>query len=97
MSIDKSVCLTGNLSEGTINYVCCPNEFSEKKWLLSIASVSYNSSQIISTTSMITCNFVTSKKRDNKGEVLVYEQPLNIFHLKTTAQSPKNLFRFCKD
>ena len=72
------------------------NEFSENKWLIAIASVTFDSTETISTTCSLSCNFVTSRKRSTKGEIEVYEQPLNTFHMKTNAQASRGIFRFCE-
>ena len=93
---EKSVVIDGNLKEGPLIYTCYPNtEFSEVKWLLAINSVVFDSTTTVSSTCMITCNFVTSKKRNNRGDVIVYEQPLNLFHIKTSPTAPRGIFRFC--
>lgn len=93
----KSVSVRGNLNDGPIRYTCYPiNEFSENKWLIAIASVTFDSTETISTTCSLSCNFVTSRKRSTKGEIEVYEQPLNTFHMKTSAQASRGIFRFCK-
>ena len=96
MNADKSVCISGNFANGPISYTCYPtNEFSDKQWLLSVQSVSFNSANDLSATCVITCNFVTSQKRSTSGEVEFYEQPLNTFHLKTSRTSSRGIFRFC--
>ena len=97
MNAEKSVCVTGNTSNGPIVYNCYPvDEFSQGKWLLSIGSVSFDSSISNSATCAVTCNFVTGKKRSASGDVKIYGKPLNVFHLKTSSTSPRGIFRFCK-
>ena len=84
MNVLKSVSLSGNLKDGKILYTCYPNnEFSQQKWKLAIQAVVFDSSEVISKTCLITCNFVTNKKRSANGDVTIYQQPLNLFHLKT--------------
>ena len=96
MNATKSVCITGNLSNGSLSYICSPsNELSEKKWRLAIASVIFDSKDQISVTCVISCNFVTSRQRQLNGDIDICEQPLNIFHLKTSSQAPRGIFRFC--
>ena len=93
---EKSVCVQGNLKNGAIIYSCYPiNEFSQSKWLLAINSVTFDSAENISQTCSIGCNFITTKGRLQNGEIKIYEQPLNVFHLKTTASAKRGIFRFC--
>ena len=94
----KAVFCSGNVSNGQITYECYPNnEFSQGKWILALNSVTFDTALSLSLTCMITCNFVTSKKRTHGGEVKIFEQPLNIFYLKTTSTSPRGVSRFCKN
>ena len=93
---EKSVYVDGNIQNGTITYVCYPNnEFAQAKWLVAVNSVTFDSTENISKTCAITCNFVTGQRRTSKGEVEIYQQPLNIFHMKTTPAAPRGIFRFC--
>ena len=93
---EKSVIVNGNLKDGPLTYVCYPiNEFSQAKWPIALNSVSFDSGETLSKTCSITCNFVTGKKRSNRGEVEFYQEPLNIFHIKTSATAPRGIFRFC--
>lgn len=95
MNVTKSVCISGNLQNGKITYDCYPpGEFGNCQWKLAVHSVSFASTDPLSTSCVISCNFVTSTKRSG-GEVNVYEQPLNVFHLKTTTSSPRGVIRFC--
>ena len=97
MNADKSVNVCGNFSKGPIVYTCYPSdEFCRSKWRICVASVTFNSTQPLSSTFSITCNFVTGQKRSAKGEVVFYEQPLNAFHLKTTPTASRGIFRFCE-
>ena len=94
---DRSVCVTGNLQNGPISYTCYPvNEFNNGKYLIAVNSVVFDSTENISLTSMITCNFVTNTERSARGEIEIYQEPLNIFHLKTCATLTRGIFRFCK-
>ena len=98
MNIHKSVSVNGNLKNGKLVYTCYPiNEFSSGKWKLAIEAVDFDSSETISKTCMITSNFVLSRKRSPSGEVNVYQQPLNTFHLKSSATAPRGIFRFGKN
>ena len=93
---EKSVLVTGNLQDGAITYVCYPiNEFSQARWLIAVNSVTYDSVENISKTCAISCNFVTSKKRSGNGEIEIYQEPLNVFHLKSTPNASRGIFRFC--
>ena len=93
---EKSVYVEGNIQNGPITYICYPvNEFSQAKWLVAVNSVTFDSVENISKTCAITCNFVTSQRRTSKGEIEIYEQPLNVFHMKTTPNAPRGIFRFC--
>ena len=93
---EKSVLVNGNLKDGPITYVCYPiNEFSQTKWLIALNSVTFDSVENISKTSSITCNFVTGKKRSERGEVEIYQEPLNVFHIKTSQNASRGIFRFC--
>lgn len=93
---DKSINVNGNLNQGPVRYTCYPvNEFSQGKWLISINSVTFDSTQNYSNTCAITCNFVTSKKRSTNGDIQIYEEPLNIFHLKSSQTASRGIFRFC--
>lgn len=97
MNADKSVNISGNFLKGPIVYTCYPSdEFCQSKWRMAVSSVTYNSTQALSSTLSITCNFVTGKRRSPNGEVVFYEQPLNSFHLKSTATAPRGIFRFCE-
>ena len=94
---EKSVAVTGNLQNGPLSYVCYPtNEFSQSRWLVAINSVVFDSVENISKTCSVSCNFVTGKKRSGNGEIEIYQEPLNIFHLKTSPTAPRGVFRFCK-
>ena len=93
---EKSVLVTGNLKDGAITYVFYPiNEFSQARWLIAVNSVTYDSVENISKTCAISCNFVTSKKRSANGEIEIYQEPLNVFHLKSTPNASRGIFRFC--
>ena len=93
----KAVFCSGNVSNGQITYECYPNnEFSQGKWILAVNSVTFDTPLPLSSTCMITCNFVTSKKRTAEGDVKIFEQPPNVFFLKTTTTSPRGVSRFCK-
>ena len=93
---EKSVLVSGNLKDGPIRYICYPiNEFSQARWLIAVNSVTFDSVESISKTCSISCNFVTGKKRSANGDIEVYQQPLNLFHMKTTATAPRGIFRFC--
>lgn len=93
---EKSICARGNLKNGPISYNCYPvNEFSQNKWLLSVNSVSFDSAENISQTCAIVCNFVTAKGRLQNGDIKIFQQPLNIFHLKTSQAAQRGIFRFC--
>jgi len=95
MQAHKSVCLKGNLKNGPVIYRTYPvNEFSTGKWSLAVSSITYDSEIAFSTTCAITSNFSTSQKRTSKGEVKIYQMPLAVFHLKTTAATPRSIFRF---
>ena len=95
--VKKSISCEGNISNGSITYVCYPNdEFGQGKWMLAVNSVSYEASDNYSSLCTITCNFVTSRKRTNDGDIKIVEQPLNMFHLKTSTTLPRNVSRFCK-
>jgi len=94
---DKSECIEGNTKNGPIIYNCYPaNELCGSKWLLAINSVIFDSSETISITCKITCNFITSRKRNSLGEVVIEEQVLNTFHLKTSSAATRGIFRFCE-
>ena len=98
MNVQKSITVMGNLKDGKLIYTCYPiNEFSSAKWKLAIQGVVFDSTEAISKTCVITCNFVSNQKRSSSGEVSVYQQPLNAFHLKTSATAPRGIFRFGKD
>ena len=93
---EKSVTVTGNLQDGPLRYICYPtNEFSQRRWLVAINSVIFDSVEPISKTCSVSCNFVTGKKRSAKGEIEIFQEPLNIFHLKTAPNAPRGIFRFC--
>ena len=93
---EKSVFVDGNIQNGQITYVCYPiNEFSQGKWLIAVNSVTFDSTENISKTCAITCNFVTGQRRTPRGDIEVYEQPLNVFHIKTTPTAARGIFRFC--
>ena len=93
----KSISCDGNISQGPIIYVCYPSEeFSEGKWILAVNSVSFEAVANFSSTCAITCNFVTCRKRTHNGDIKIVEEPLNIFHLKTTTTLPRSISRFCK-
>ena len=93
---EKSVLVSGNLKDGSIRYVCYPvNEFSQTRWLIAINSVTFDSTENIAKTCAISCNFVTGKKRSANGDIEIYQEPLNMFHLKTTATASRGIFRFC--
>ena len=95
MNAVKSVIVTGNLNERNLVYVCYPvNEFRSSKWKMCVSAVVFDSADTISETCVITSNFVTSSKRSSNGEVLVYRQPLNVFHLKTSPTATRGIFRF---
>jgi len=95
MQTDKSICLKGNVKNGPLIYRPYPvNEFATGKWSIAVSSVTFESQVVLSTTCAITSNFSTSQKRTNKGEVKIYQMPLAIFHLKTSATSPRSIFRF---
>ena len=97
MNISKSVSVKGNLKNGKLVYTCYPtNEFSSGKWKLAIQSVVFDSAQTIASTCMITSNFSSSQKRSGTGEVTVYQEPLNTFHLKTSPAATRGIFRFGK-
>lgn len=92
---DKSVLIEGNTKDGLISYICYPvNQFLPNKWRIAINGVVFDSNQNISSTVVITCNFVTSQQRIN-GDIRSFEQPLTEFHLKTSPTSPRGIFRFC--
>jgi len=92
---EKSVCVKGNLKNGSLTYVCYPaNEFSGPKWLLAINSVVFDSNEVISATCKISCNFITNKTRRSNGDLVIEEQVLNTFHLKTSASATRGIFRF---
>lgn len=93
---EKSVLVTGNVKDGAISYICYPiNEFSEARWLVAINSVSFDSVENISKTCSISCNFVTTQKRSTNGQIEIQQEPLNVFHLKTTPTASRGIFRFC--
>ena len=93
---DKSVCVTGNLKDGPLEYRCYPvDEFNRGTWCVAINSVTFDSVEVISKTCVISCNFSTSQKRSKRGEILIYEQPLNSFHIKTSQAASRGIFRFC--
>ena len=94
----KSICCHGNLSNGPIIYSCYPSdEFAQGKWILALNSVSFEATENISANCAITCNFVTGRKRMHNGDIKIVEQPLNIFHLKTSTTSPRSISRFCNN
>ena len=94
---EKSVIVTGNLKDGPLSYVCYPsNEFSQNRWLIAINSVTFDSTETLAKTCCVSCNFVTAKKRSANGEIEIYQEPLNIFHLKTSPNATRGIFRFCK-
>ena len=83
---DKSVCLKGNLKNGSLKYICYPyDEFRRGKWCISIQSVSCDSKESFASSCMLTSNFVTSQKRSTNGEIKTYEEPLNMFLLNPVA------------
>ena len=95
MQADKSICLKGNVQNGPIVYRPYPvNEFTAGKWLIAVSSVSFDSAVALSASCAVTSNFSTSQKRTQKGEVQVFQMPLAVFHLKTTATAPRSVFRF---
>ena len=97
MKVTKSIIVKGNLRNGKLVYTCYPiNEFGQGKWKLAIQSIVFDSTETISTTCLITSNFVTSKRRAPDGDINSYQQPLNTFHLKTTSTAIRGIFRFGK-
>ena len=95
MNVSKSVCVKGNLKDGNLIYTCYPiNEFAQGKWKLAIQAVIFDSSEAISKTCVISSNFITSQRRNARGEVQVYWEPLNVFHLKSSPTAPRGIFRF---
>ena len=94
----KSICCDGNSSNGPIIYICYPSdEFAQGKWVLAVNSVSFEASENFSSMCAITCNFVTCRKRTQDGDIKIVEQPLNIFHLKTSTTLPRGISRFCEN
>ena len=95
MQADKSICLKGNVQNGPIIYRPYPvNEFTVGNWQIAVSSVSFDSTATLSTTCAVASNFSTSKKRNQKGEINVYQMPLAVFHLKTSSSTPRSVFRF---
>ena len=93
---DRSDIIEGNLRNGPLTYTFYPaNDITRSRHLIAINSVIFDSQTNLSATCKITCNFITTRKRNHLGDTIVEEQTLNVFHLKTSSALSRGIFRFC--
>ena len=100
MKFMKSVCIKGNLKNGTITYRPLSREFQTDNWYIRLASEGFEliSQEKVNEFLTITSNFVTAEKYSEKNEKISYEQPLQLVNLKLSKESNKGdnktAFRF---
>lgn len=76
-----------------IKYRPINQEFQNKTWFIKLLSASFESQVEFQNNVVISCNFVTSEMYSQSGQIVTYEQPLQVFFLKLGLNG-KNSFRF---